>query len=321
MILTLIVLIILGSISVLGLIWAFYKILITHIKSEETVEIKRIQGGIQTNTANIGISDSSLSRINALDKLLKKTQFSAKLNRKINSTGSKFSVGQLISSSTLLFILVFLFLYIAEIPLLANVIFSVIVALSPYGWIQLKFIKRQNLLEKQLPDILDFIARSMLAGHDFNSALRLAAHESPNPIGGEFQITFDEINFGGSIHDAMQGLASRILCPDIRYFVIAILINREIGGDVATLLKDVASLIRERLTFKDTIYAMTAEGRMSAIILGAMPFVVGLLIFFVRPEFISILWTDEFGRKMLVYTFMLMLAGAFWMRQMIQIRV
>ena len=230
-------------------------------------------------------------------------------------------MGQLISSSTLLFILVFLFLYIAEIPLLANVIFSVIVALSPYGWIQLKFIKRQNLLEKQLPDILDFIARSMLAGHDFNSALRLAAHESPNPIGGEFQITFDEINFGGSIHDAMQGLASRILCPDIRYFVIAILINREIGGDVATLLKDVASLIRERLTFKDTIYAMTAEGRMSAIILGAMPFVVGLLIFFVRPEFISILWTDEFGRKMLVYTFMLMLAGAFWMRQMIQIRV
>jgi tight adherence protein B len=119
----------------------------------------------------------------------------------------------------------------------------------------------------------------------------------------------------------MEGLSQRIDCPDVRYFAIAVLINREIGGDISRLLKNVAALIRDRLTFKDTVYAMTAEGRVSALILGAMPFLIGLLIFYVSPGFIDVMWTDETGQKMFFYAFLLMMFGGFWMYRMVQIKV
>lgn len=320
MIALLIVLLVLALIAVLGMGWALYKIWVSRYKNPLPSLGARINAGYEV-VIPTAIHDRSLSRIWALDQLMRESRLGVSLTKKIIHAGWSISPIGLLCLIFLLFSGTLAFMLALEAPFLVTILFSCIIGSLPYSWIYIQNVRRQALLEKQLPDILDFIARSMQAGHDFNSALRLASQESPKPIGEEFQMVFDEVNFGGSIHNAMEGLAQRILCPDVRYFAIAVLINREIGGDIATLLKSVATLIRERLTFKDTIYAMTAEGRVSAIILGVMPFAVGLLIFILRPDFISILWTDEIGRKMFAYTLLLMIIGGLWMRRMVQIRV
>ena len=316
----LIALIVLAIVSVTGFSWVIYQVLSKRATDASTLMARRVQALHEPDVIGLKV-ERIYSQLPRLDQFLRRFTLVEYLDKKIISANWKMTVSQFLGLTLGLFFSVYIVLFLIKTPFLMALIFSLLSASLPLGWISFKNMRRQTLLEKQLPDLLDFIARSMQAGHDFNSALRLAAAESPKPIGDEFQIVFDEINFGGSIHNSMKGLAERITCPDVRYFAIAVLINREIGGDIAYLLKSVSTLIRERITFKDTIYAMTAEGRVSAIILAVMPFAVGLMIFFVNPSFISVIWTDELGKKMFIYTFILMLFGGFWMYRMVQIKV
>jgi tight adherence protein B len=306
--------------SVLGLLWALYKIWDQNFKNKNTKMRSRIQFGhsVDKDVKQINTTYSPSSK---LAEFLEKTSLTSHMGQKLLHSGIKLSFIQLIILSIGLFVVIFILSLYLNMSFLAAIIFGLMIASIPYAWVSYKYGRRQILLERQLPDILDFIARSMQAGHDFNSALKLAAQESPLPISEEFQLVFDEVNFGGTVHHAMEGLSQRIDCPDVRYFAIAVLINREIGGDISSLLKNVAALIRDRLTFKDTVYAMTAEGRVSALILGAMPFLIGLLIFYVSPGFIDVMWTDETGQKMFFYAFLLMMFGGFWMYRMVQIKV
>ena len=304
----------------MGIVWAIYKIWDQNFKDKNSKMMSRVQSGnnvdLDKRTANPVHNTSS-----KLDQFLQKTAISSEIEKKLLHCGVKVSLTQFIILSTLIWIIFFILCLSANLSALVSIITGLLMCAIPYAWISFKYQQRQKLLERQLPDILDFIARSMQAGHDFNSALRLAAQESPLPISEEFQLVFDEINFGGTIHHSMEGLSQRIDCPDVRYFAIAVLINREIGGDISSLLKNVATLIRDRLTFKDTVYAMTAEGRVSALILGAMPFLIGILIFYVSPGFVDVLWTDESGQKMFTYAFLLMIFGGFWMYRLVQIKV
>jgi tight adherence protein B len=212
-----------------------------------------------------------------------------------------------------LFLLVFLaILFFTDQVYLAS-IFGVVLALTPYLFLEFKILRRQDTLEKQLPDVLEFIARSLKAGHSFNSSLQIAVSESPQPISEEFKLVFDQINFGAQMYDALEGLTQRVDCAEIRYFVIAVAVNREVGGDLAELLQNVSKLIRERLVLRQSIHVLTAEGRTSAWILGLLPFVLGAVITFINPASIEILFTDETGQILLVVTLLMMLFGTYWM--------
>ncbi len=180
--------------------------------------------------------------------------------------------------------------------------------------------RRQELLERQLPNALDFISRAMQAGHTFVSSLQMAGTDSPEPIGPEFQAAFREISFGKSVQDAMSDLAQRIDCPEMRYFAVAVFINHEVGGNLANLLSGVAQLIRERIKMRESIYAMTGEARTSAWILGSLPFFIVFLMLIIRPGFISVLWTDPSGRTMLRYALALMIGGIFWMHRLSKLK-
>jgi tight adherence protein B len=300
--------------------WASYKIWEQNFKDKNSEIRSRVLLG-HSEESNKEFKDVTYSATSRLDEFLEKTSIASFLGKKLLHSDVKMSVNQLIFLSIFLFIVIFILSLLLNISFWVSAILALLIASIPYAWVSYKYGRRQKLLERQLPDILDFIARSMQAGHDFNSALKLAAMESPMPISGEFQLVFDEVNFGGTIHHSMEGLSQRIDCSDVRYFAIAVLINREIGGDISSLLKNVATLIRDRLTFKDTVYAMTAEGRVSAIILGVMPFLIGVLIFYVSPGFVDVLWTDPAGQKMFIYAFLLMLFGGFWMYRLVQIKV
>ena len=184
--------------------------------------------------------------------------------------------------------------------------------------------KRRNRLRKigvQLPDALDLISRALRAGHAFPSALQMVGEELPEPIGGEFRITHDEVNFGVSLQQAMQNLSVRVPSTDLRYFVIAVLIQRETGGNLAEVLNNLSTLIRERLKLLMKVQVLSAEGRLSAWILSILPFALAGVINVINPGFMAVLWTDVAGTKMIVAALIMMAIGTLWMRKIIRIHV
>jgi tight adherence protein B len=149
----------------------------------------------------------------------------------------------------------------------------------------------------------------------------MVGEEAQDPIAGEFRIVHDEINFGVAVPTALTNLANRVPSPDMRYFVIAVLIQRETGGNLTELLGNISSLIRERLKLLGKVRVLSAEGRMSAWILCALPFALAGVINIVHPKFMAVLWTDPMGLNMIYAALVMMVLGALWMRKIIRIRV
>jgi tight adherence protein B len=149
----------------------------------------------------------------------------------------------------------------------------------------------------------------------------MVGEEMPEPIGGEFRITHEEVNFGISLQQALTNLAARIPSTDVRYFIIAVLIQRESGGNLTELLGSLAALIRERFKLLEKVRVLSAEGRLSAWILSLLPFCVAGIINLINPSFMQVLWTDPVGIKMVGTALTAMVFGVLWMRQIIRIHV
>jgi tight adherence protein B len=181
--------------------------------------------------------------------------------------------------------------------------------------------KRLQAIEQQLPDALELMARALRAGHAFLSALQMVGTEGPEPIAQEFRMAFDEVNYGVGMQEALMNLATRVPVTDLRFFVIAVSIQRETGGNLAELLDKIGMLIRARFKLLGTIRVLSAEGRLSAWILSLLPFVLVVLINLVNPKFMSILWTDPAGIYLIGGGLVLMTVGILWMWRIIKIRV
>jgi tight adherence protein B len=176
-------------------------------------------------------------------------------------------------------------------------------------------------VEEVLPDTLDFIARALRAGHAFSAALAMVGQEGQEPLRSEFRTTFDEINFGVATQEALNNLSQRVPSSDLRFFVVAVLIQRETGGNLAEILGNISKLVRDRLKLYGRIRVLSAEGKLSAWILTLLPFATAALINIVNPSFMSVLWKDPVGLKIVAGTCMMMVVGIFWMWRIIKIRV
>jgi tight adherence protein B len=194
-------------------------------------------------------------------------------------------------------------------------------ALLPLMYVRYKKGARLTQIDLQLPDALDLMGRALRAGHAFPSALKMAGDEMSDPLAAEFRIAFDEVNYGISMPDALKNLANRVPSVDLRYFVIAVLIQRETGGNLAEILSNISRIIRERVKLLGDIRVLSAEGKMSAWILTLLPFVTAFVINLLNPKFMSVLFTDPVGKKMVVVALISMLLGILWMRKIIKIRV
>jgi tight adherence protein B len=149
----------------------------------------------------------------------------------------------------------------------------------------------------------------------------MVGEESPDPVAGEFRMLYDEVNYGIAMQDALLNLATRVPSTDLKYLVIAVLIQRETGGNLAELLDNISGIIRARIKLLGTIRVLSAEGKLSAWILSLLPFATALMISFVNPDFMNVLWTDPVGRQMAFGMAGMMLFGIVWMRKIIRIRV
>ncbi len=204
---------------------------------------------------------------------------------------------------------------------------AVAMVLSPLPtvlWLMYLQYKRQARvvhIESQLPDTLDLMSRAMQAGHAFSSALLIVGSDGTQPIKGEFQTTFDEINFGIPTNTALLHLTQRVASRDLRFFVVAVLIQLETGGNLTEILKSLAELIRDRQRIAGNVRVLSAEGRLSAWILGLLPIVIAVLLSIINPEFIEVLWTDAMGIFMLQISVGLIVIGALWMWNMVRIRI
>ena len=196
-----------------------------------------------------------------------------------------------------------------------------VLASLPWFWLGRKRTQRMRLFERQIPEALDLMGRALRAGHAFPTGVKMVGDEMPEPIAKEFRVLYDETNFGMPQNEALTRLADRVPIDDLRYFVIAVMIQRESGGNLAELLDNISGIVRARLKLMGEVRTLSAEGKMSAWILGLLPFCVGGLINVVNPKFMDVLWTDPIGLKMVGGALVLMALGAWWMRKIIQIRV
>ncbi len=181
--------------------------------------------------------------------------------------------------------------------------------------------RRTQRINAQLPDALDLISRALRAGHAFSAALAMVGNQAQEPIAGEFKTTFGEINFGIATQDALLNLATRVPITDMRYFVMAVIIQLETGGNLAELLTMLGNLIRDRFKLFGKIRVLAAEGKLSAYILVALPFCVAGAIQATNSHYLSALLTDALGIKLVVAALIMMALGVVAMWRIVKIRI
>ena len=181
--------------------------------------------------------------------------------------------------------------------------------------------KRLYSIEEQLPEAIDLISRAMRAGHAFTTALQMVGSELTGPIATEFRIASEELNFGVPIEDAFMALAVRVPSDDMRFFVIAVLLQRETGGNLVEVLQNISRLIRERFALMGKVKVLAAEGKMSAWVLTLLPIGAALAMYVVNPGMLSILFTDPKGIQLVYGAVILMVLGVTWMWRLVKIRV
>jgi len=292
-------------------------------------EAKRLDARIRTLSAGGHIGSEQLSILKK--RLLSESPWFQRwlmslprvstIDRWLEQSGSPWSVAQLVGYSVLLAVCVLAVGAWLPFPYSIVMACALLAATLPALHIARLRNKRLKTLEAQLPDAVDMIARALRAGHSFASALGMVGQEIKAPMGPEFHTTFEEINYGVSLDEALTNLAKRVPVNDLRYFVIAVLIQRESGGNLAEILDTIGTLVRERLKLYDKIRVLSAEGRLSAWILGLLPFCTAGMILIVNPDFMKVLWTDPIGFKMIGAALFNMVLGVIWMRKIIRIRV
>lgn len=198
---------------------------------------------------------------------------------------------------------------------------AVLAGSMPLVWLTVRRNQRIKKFAVQLPDALELIARALRAGHSLAAGFNLVQDEMPPPIGREFGRVFEEQNLGIPLEDALEGLTDRVPNLDLRFFATAVILQRQTGGDLAEILDKIGSLIRERFKIWGQVQALTGEGRLSGVVLLALPPLLFLAVYRLNREYVMMLFTDEMGKKMLLGAVVMQLLGALVIRKIVNIKV
>lgn len=279
---------------------------VQHKKREEPVNIIRTRSFSDMQWLNDFLM--SLPRLNSIEMLLLKANSHMPLGVFLMLSGVCAGVGMLVA-------------VFRDSGLLVMVLFLLAGGMAPFVVLMLKKNKRMKQFQVQLPDALDLVARSLRAGHAFSIGMKMVGEEMPDPIGPEFTRTVEEISFGIDIPEALANLSARVECEDLLFFVTSLNVQRETGGNLAEIIESIASLIRGRFELQGRIKALSAEGRLSAVILFALPFVIAGALKVMNPEYLDVLFTDPIGPTILGVALGMLLLGAVVTKKMITIKV
>jgi len=198
---------------------------------------------------------------------------------------------------------------------------TILGAMLPTSYVRRKRTKRLNAFEEFLPESIDLVGRALRAGHPLSAGFKMAADDGPEPVAGEFRRVFEEQRFGLPLQDSLLSLADRINLVDVRILVTAILIQREVGGNLAEILDNLAAVVRARFTIRRQIRVYTAQGRMTGYLLSALPIIIFSLLYMLNPEYMSILFTDPIGKILIVAAITMQFLGFLWIRKIIKIEI
>jgi tight adherence protein B len=295
------------------------------IRNPEKREVLRRLRGYSTTEYSLETIDiirkSTLSEVPWLNRMLLSIRWTDKLSRLIEQSGTESTLGVFILLSVLLASGGFVILLWVTSHVLLSLMMAFFLGVLPFLYVYLKKKRRMEKFQRQLPEALDLIARALKAGHAFTGGLKMVGDEMEEPIGAEFGKTLHEINFGSGVPEALKNLTQRVDCPDLRFFIISVIIQRETGGNLAEILSKIAYLIRERFKLQDRVRVLSAEGKLSAIILIAIPFVIALALSVLNPGYVKSLFVDPLGKALVVFALLMMAVGIIVMRRMIEIRV
>jgi len=244
-----------------------------------------------------------------------------------NLTGILREAGYKITSYrfVMIVVMVSVTLFLIALLFLENWMFALLLGAGAVFVIFAKLISDRHRyiakFEEQLPDALDIMRRALQAGHPFVETINLVATEMRDPIAKQFEITFNDLNYGSDLRPAMLGMLERVPSITLMGVVTAILVQKDTGGNLAEILQNISGVVRGRYRFHRKVRTLSAEGRMSAWILILVPFALFLLISISTPSYLPTLTESELGRMMIFWAFVMMIVGIFWIRRIIRINV
>ena len=193
--------------------------------------------------------------------------------------------------------------------------------LLPSMYVRRKRTKRLNAFEEFLPESIDLVGRALRAGHPLSAGFKMAADDGPEPVAGEFRRVFEEQRFGLPLQDSLLGMADRVNLVDVRILITAILIQREVGGNLAEILDNLSAVVRARFTIRRQIRVYTAQGRMTGYLLSALPIIIFAILYSLNAKYMSILFTDPVGKILIIVAISMQLIGFLWIRKIIKIEI
>ena len=257
----------------------------------------------------------------ALDRLLVQSGMGSRLARLIDQSGVRTAPSAVVVMSLVAGIATALLVSLFVHKSLAAPLAGLAGAAAPFVWLMRRRSARQKRFEEQFPEALDLLARAIRAGHAFQTALGMVADELAEPVGPEFKKTFDQQNFGLPLRDALNEMADRVGILDVRFFVTAVLIQRDTGGNLSEILDNLAHVVRERFKIKRQIRVHTAHGRFTGYVLLALPAALAIALTFINPEHMNLLFREKMGQTMLMGALVMQTVGFVWIRHVIKIEV
>ncbi len=239
----------------------------------------------------------------------------------IEQAGANLTPSQFLGVCGVMAVLGGMFAFVTGAPVAVAPIAAAIMGVLPYFWLIFKRKRKLKKFAAQLPDALELIARALRAGHSLAAGLSLVADEMPAPIGEEFSRAFEEQNLGVALDDALNNLTQRVPNLDLKFFATAVVLQRQTGGDLAEILDKIGYIIRERFKIWGQVQALTGEGRLSGIVLLALPPLLFLAVYYLNPQYSMMLFEDPMGQQMLIVAGILQVLGALTIRKIVNIKV
>jgi tight adherence protein B len=267
------------------------------------------------------IKGDATGMVPVLDRVIGQTSRGLSMAKWIEQSGVKTTVSGLLVMSAGLAVVGFFIGAMMSVVLLVRVVVALVFAAIPAVMIKVKRQRRLNKFEEQFPEGLDLMSRALKAGHAFSTGLKMVADEMEDPVGPEFRKTFDEQNFGLPLKDSLANLIERIPSLDVRFFATAVLIQRDTGGNLAEILENLASVVRERFKILRQVRVYTAHGRFTGWVLLALPGALAVALAFINPDHMNLLFRERIGQTLLGIAAVMQFIGYMWIRQIIKIEV
>ncbi len=299
------------------------------LKFYETQRKKKLVSMLRTVTENgeeqhVDVLIDESQKKDSAESLFQSLGITSRIALLLSESGLDWTMSRLFTTMGVTFVIggiIGLRLPIATPFIVRFMLIGFCTAFLPYLYVSKKRSTRLTELETQLPDALDFLARSMRAGHAFSISLEMVGEEIHEPLGQEFRALFNEMNLGASLERALAGFSKRVPIPDVRFFSSAVILQRQTGGNLSEILNRLSHIIRERFRLKGQVKASSAHGRLTATILTLLPIATlgGLIL--TSPGYLDPMLNDPTGRKLVAAGIMAQIIGNFFIRKIIKIKV